>query len=649
MELNREQLEAAEYSGKARNILVNAGAGCGKTRTIIARAVHLINTGVDASKILMVTFTNRAAREMKVRLKSEVGSIAEGINAGTFHAFCLQVMSRIPKSFEVTGLNIIDVDDQNSLMKVARQRILRGEEKSIWKELPKPQILVKYLSYSRNTCQSSKEYLLKNTGLSEVCVDYCLRILEGYMKAKSRRGYLDFDDLLEIFASMLEKKPALRKAICDLFEEVLVDEMQDTNPLQFRILRSFSEERTRLFCVGDPAQSIYKFRGAEFKQVYRFTELFPDSIILPLSRNYRSNQEILDLSNWLLTRSPYEYMSNLIAHRDKADHLPKICDFDSAFDEASWVADEVQAFHESDVSYNDIMLLARTGYGAKPLEAEFIRRGIPYRFIGGTALTKSAHVRDVLSLLRVLRNNQDDLAWIRFLKLWPRIGERTAEKLLYSFYEKQAIDPIDIFAEQFGEGHEAVITFKKAAKVKSKPQVCVSAAIEGLVSILSDRYDKWEYRYQDLRLLASVAAQYNSLEQFVDAFTLEPLSATEVQRLENDEAVTVITVHSAKGTEADICFVIDAKQGVYPHARSFGDPEYEEEERRILYVAMTRAKNELIITRSAPGGGSFFMGNTPTEGEEYFLASVPDELINRDIMGWKNNQNKGLASLKDVF
>lgn len=649
MKLNQQQREAATYSGPARNVLVNAGAGCGKTGTIIGRAVHLIKTGTDASRILMVTFTNRAASEMKTRLKSEVGVVAEQVHAGTFHAFCLQVMSKIPNSFEVSGLNIIDVDDQNSLMKVVRQRELKVVERDTKKEIPKPQKLVKYLSYSRNTCQSPREYIEIHSGLSDECIPICMRIFERYKKAKDRRGYLDFDDLLEIFATMLEEKPALRQAIASVYDEVLVDEMQDTNPLQFRILESFAEEGTRLFCVGDPAQSIYKFRGAEFKQIYRFTELFPDSVELKLSQNYRSYQGILNLSNWLLGQSPYDYENDLVASRGDTDCLPRVCDFDDSYKEASWIADEVQERHEEEFSYNDIMILARTGYGAKPLEAEFIRREIPYRFIGGTALTKSAHVRDILSLLRVIRNKQDELAWMRFMKLWPRIGERTAEKLINAFYEDLETDPIDIFAKQFGEDHGAVVAFKRALGKANIPQVCVSAAVEGLEPVLRDRYDKWEYRYQDLRLLATVAAQYHSLGEFVDAFTLEPLSETEVRRRENDEAVTLITVHSAKGTEANICYVIDAKQGIYPHSRSYGDLEYEEEERRILYVAMTRARNELIITRSAPGNATFFMANTPTQGEEYFLAEIPENLIQREILGWEPSDKTGLSSLKDIY
>jgi DNA helicase-2/ATP-dependent DNA helicase PcrA len=223
-----------------------------------------------------------------------------------------------------------------------------------------------------------------------------------YQKMKLERGYLDFDDLLEVFGSVLEQKPALRKDLAKLFEECLVDEMQDTNPLQFRILKQFSREDVRLFCVGDPAQSIYRFRGANFEHVYLFDELFPNSEILTLSENYRSYQEILDLSNWLLGRSPLDYKNRLVAHRGNAGIIPELVDFDSQFEEASWIADKIIAQHESDTPLRDMMVLVRTAYDAKPIEAEFLQREIPYVFIGGTSLTKSAHVRDICSCGREL-------------------------------------------------------------------------------------------------------------------------------------------------------------------------------------------------------------------------------------------------------
>jgi len=649
IELNSQQKAAAQYRGSARNLLVMAGAGCGKTRTIIARTSYLIRTGVDASRILMMTFTNRAAREMKMRLKSEVGPLSHKVQAGTFHAFCLKVMRRIPNSFGIQGLNVIDVDDQNALMSLVRRRRLGKKSKEISKLVPRAAELIRNYSYCRNTCREPIDYLSQHSEMSEQYIRLCSDMFAAYQKIKFERGYLDFDDLLEVFGRVLEQKAALRKDLAKLYDECLVDEMQDTNPLQFRILQQFSREGVRLFCVGDPAQSIYRFRGANFEHAYLFDKLLQNSETLMLSKNYRSYQEILDLSNWLLNRSPLDYKNKLAAHRGPAGRNPEIIDFDSKFEESSWIADKIMERYESDVRFQDMMVLVRTAFDAKPIEAEFIQREIPYAFIGGTSLTKSAHVRDILALLRIGRSSEDDLAWMRYLQLWPGIGPKTAEKVVSAITASQAKNVLEVLLAQLGRGHPAATGYHNLNDALSSTPRAVESAIQTLSPVLESRYDRWHLRQKDLELLASVAGRYQSLEQFIDAFTLEPMSNTEIGRLEAEDAVTLITVHSAKGTEAPICFVASAKPGTYPHVRSFGEIESEEEERRILYVALTRAKNELFITRPADYRSGFWVMNSPTEGEEYFLADVPQNLVTHTVEGWSPSGSSGLASLKDIY
>lgn len=648
IKLNPQQKAAAQYTGSAQNLLVVAGAGCGKTRTIIARAAHLLRSGIDAARILMMTFTNRAAREMKNRLKSEVGPLAEKIQAGTFHAFCLKVMRQIPRSFEIQGLDIIDVDDQNALMSLVRSRVLGKREKKLKKLVPRSAELIRYYSYCRNTCQDPVEYLRRHTDIDESYIRLSSDMFAEYQRMKMERGYLDFDDLLEIFGTILEQKPALRKDLARLFEECLVDEMQDTNPLQFKILQQFSREGVRLFCVGDPAQSIYRFRGAKFEHVYLFGEFFPNSETLMLSENYRSWQEILDLSNWLLGRSSLNYKNRLVAHRGGAGKVPELIDFDSQLEEAGWIADKIIQRYESDIRFRDMMVLVRTAYDAKPIEAEFIQREIPYVFIGGTSLMKSAHVRDILALLRVVRNPNDDLAWMRYLQLWPGIGPKTAEKMVSAIVAPQT-NAIAVLGERLGAGHPGLIGYKSLLNPSSEPKMLVKSAARTLAPVLETRYDRWHLRRKDLELLAAVAERYKTLVEFIDAFTLEPMTNTQIDRLEAEDVVTLITVHSAKGTEAPICFVAGARQGTYPHVRSFGDIDAEEEERRILYVAMTRAKNELFITRSSDYRSGFWVANAPTEGEAYFLEDVPENLVVHKIEGWLSSSAGGLNALEDIY
>jgi len=649
IKLNSQQKAAAQYRGSARNLLIMAGAGCGKTRTIIARASYLIGSGADASRILMMTFTNRAAREMKMRLKSEVGPVSNKVQAGTFHAFCLKIMRRIPNSFGIQGLNVIDVDDQNALMSLVRRRRLGKKGKEISKLVPRAAELIKNYSYCRNTCQEPMEYLNHHSEMSQEYIRLCSEMFAEYQKMKLERGYLDFDDLLEVFGRVLEQKATLRKDLAKLFDECLVDEMQDTNPLQFRILQQFSREGVRLFCVGDPAQSIYRFRGANFEHVYLFDELFQNSKILMLSKNYRSYQEILNLSNWLLNQSPLDYKNQLVAHRGHAGIIPELIDFDSKFEESSWIADKIMERSESDTRLRDMMVLVRTAFDAKPIEAEFIQREIPYRFIGGTSLTKSAHVRDILALLRLGRSADDDLAWMRYMQLWPGIGPKTAEKIVSAIIESHSNDVLEVLSERMGPGHPAATGYKNLIDASSTPPKAVDSAIQTLSSVLESRYDRWHLRQKDLELLATIAGRYQSLEQFIEAFTLEPMTNTQIDSLEVEDAITLITVHSAKGTEAPVCFVAGAKPGTYPHIRSFGELESEEEERRVLYVAMTRAKNELFITRSTDYRSGFWVMNSPTEGEEYFLADVPQDLVDHRFEGWSPSGAYGLTSLKDIY
>lgn len=649
VELNDQQQAASSYSGDAQCLLVTAGAGCGKTKTIIARAVHLVKTGSSPSKILMMTFTNRAAREMKIRMKREIGPLSDEIPAGTFHAFCFRAISHLPQSFDITGQSIIDGDDQESLIRRVQRSLTSKLPKEQTKALASPSELIKLYSYSRNTCQKPETYLASFTDIDPEHIELYCRIFIEYEKQKKKRGYLDFDDLLELFNSALTRKPKLRKAITTLYDEVLVDEMQDTNPLQFEILKHFSSEGVRLFCVGDPAQSIYKFRGAEFKHVYRFTEIFPRSTVLQLTLNYRSNQEILDLSNWLLSRSQLKYGEPLSAVRGSSGFKPGLHDFYTSQAEACWVADTIIERRDSGHHYRDMMVLVRSSFDARPFETEFLMRQIPYRYIGGTKITQAAHVKDVLALLRIVRNSHDELAWTRYLMLWPKVGGKTAEKVLSRITEEPDADPLQVLTERFGFDHPAVAAYRNTLAAMNRLKTCVSIAIQELTTVLKDRYDKWEQRSQDLYLLVTVSERYATLSELIDDFTLEPMTSTEINKLEEEDVVTLITVHSAKGTESRICFVVNAKPGTYPHSRSFGDLDSEEEERRVLYVACTRAKDELHITRSTDRRAGFYMTNKPTEGEEYFLAEVPGTHVEKQIHAWQTSQTEGLESLKDEF
>jgi len=332
MDLNQQQRVAVEYDGG--HVLVLAGAGTGKTSTIVARAAHLLATGCDASRILLLTFTRRSAREMISRLSSQAGRAAKAIRAGTFHHFCLTTMRQAPRLFDFDSKTVIDRDDQVQLMKLVRSPFVQKG-----RQFPKADTLLKVYSYARNTNQDLYTYLSKYTDYERDDIETIIQVFTAYTERKAVRGYVDFDDLLYVFASQIHRSDACQQYVTRLFDHILVDEMQDTNPLQWLILDGMRDP-AKLFCVGDDAQSIYAFRGADFQNVHAFTQRIPGAQILKLENNYRSTQEILDVPNWLLGKSPLAYDKQLTAVRGKGIQ-PRLLDFDSDFDEARWIAEDL--------------------------------------------------------------------------------------------------------------------------------------------------------------------------------------------------------------------------------------------------------------------------------------------------------------------
>ncbi len=620
MRLNKNQQIAAEY--KDQHILVLAGAGTGKTLTIIARAEYLMRKGVDPRRILLLTFTRRAAREMTDRLYLSIGDAANAVTAGTFHHFCLLTMRRMADKFRIQDFTVIDRDDQNSLMKLARAGYVKKKEK-----FPRASQLVNIFSYSRNTNMNVLEYLDKYTVFDEETSNKILNVFTEYKQRKQLNRYLDFDDILYLFGKKLHEDPSIRKRLRSRYDHILVDEMQDTNPLQWLILDGLKDP-AKLFCVGDDAQSIYAFRGADFRNVHSFKDRVPDSVVLKLEDNYRSTQGILNVSNWLLKESPLKYNKNLKAQRGTGIK-PLLVDFDSDLDEAKWIAENLIERHEAGSLWNEHMILTRTAWGSRSVEAMLIEKNIPYIFIGGTSLLQAAHVKDLLCLVRAAASQNDEIAWIRYLTLWPRIGDVTASRLISSMKETGTMDEaLDQLSDKLKKEQQKIVVGPKTIlKYWDEPTKALRAGASFLEPILSEKYDKWDLRKKDFDLLVRLAERYRSLMRFIEIYTLDPITSTAVSRLETHDVVTLITVHSAKGTESPVCYVIRVEPGMYPHIRSVGAEDEEEEERRVLYVAMTRAKNELILTRSE--GRSSYSYSYGGAAEAYFLSDVPDKLVEK--------------------
>lgn len=592
-ELNPQQKQAA--TTKNKHSLVLAGAGCGKTKTIVARAAYLIDQGIPANQIQILTFTRRSASEIVARVELALGDQAKGLRASTFHTFCMYLLRRAPKAFGLDQFSIIDRDDQLMLF-----RLIRGkDDKNNPNALPKPQQLCDLYSFARNTRQKLSLALEKQLPEFLEYKDQIAEIMKEYESRKRTRSFLDYDDILAVVASALAQSEGLVEYVASLCQYMLVDEMQDTNPLQWAILEPL-KEKTSLFCVGDDAQSIYGFRGADFENIHHFKDRVPNAEIFKLEKNYRSTQEILDLSNWLLEQSPIHYDKKLEAYR--GDGLkPRMHVFPNEFDEAKWIAIDIKERHLLEGSaWNDHMVLVRSAFAARHIEAAFIQANVPYRFIGGMKLLETAHVKDLLSLLRVIANPFDDIAWMRFLTLWNGVGDVGASKLAQQLLLDPDIEKITEKLEKFGRiPDHTLLIMKQMSVLKTEVEACVRLGVEAILNQLEENYAKkdWHKRVGDFDLVKQLASKHSQLSEFLEEYVLDPVSISEIERQSQDDVVTLITIHSAKGTEQKVCYVANVSAGQYPHARAQGDFDEVEEERRVLYVALTRAQNELILTK----------------------------------------------------
>lgn len=591
-ELNPQQKQAA--TTESQHSLVLAGAGCGKTKTIVARAAYLIDQGIPANQIQILTFTRRSASEIVARVELALGEQAKGLRASTFHTFCMYLLRRVPKAFGLEQFSIIDRDDQLMMF-----RLIRGkDDKKNPNQLPKPQELCDLYSFARNTRQKLSDALEKQHPEHLAFKDRIAEIMKEYETRKRARSFLDYDDILAIVASALDQSEGLADYVASLCKHMLVDEMQDTNPLQWALLEPL-KDKVSLFCVGDDAQSIYGFRGADFENIHHFKDRVPNAQVFKLEQNYRSTQEILDLSNWLLDQSEIQYNKRLDAHRGEGVK-PRMHIFLNEFDEAKWIAIDIKERHYlQGQRWSDHMVLVRSSFAARHIEAACIAANVPYRFIGGMKLLETAHVKDLLSLLRVIANPLDDIAWMRFLTLWNGVGDVGASRLAQQLLLEPEFDLIFDKLEKFGRiPAETVLIMKQMTVLKQEVQACVSLGIQAIEAQLAENYKKdWNRRQGDFELVKQLASKHAQLSEFLEEYVLDPVSISEIERQSDSDVVTLITIHSAKGTEQKVCYVVNVTPGQYPHARAQGDFNDVEEERRVLYVALTRAQNELILTK----------------------------------------------------
>jgi DNA helicase-2/ATP-dependent DNA helicase PcrA len=601
-ELNPEQAAAATHGDGP--LLIIAGAGTGKTRTLVYRVAHLIERGVAAERILLLTFTRRAAQEMLSRAERLVGSNSKRVHGGTFHATAHRLLRRygqaagLPKDF-----TIMDQGDAADLMQLSRAQLGYAAKS---KRFPKKETLQYVYSRHINTGISIEDIIRDDYPQFIDYIEDFGKIYADYTRRKQERNLVDYDDLLLFWALLLEASPELGKKISGLYDHILVDEYQDTNVLQARILAGMCKAHRNLTVVGDDAQSIYSFRGANFRNILDFPKQFPGATVVALEQNYRSTQPILSVTNSVISRAAERFTKNLWTQRIGGEQPWLVAARDEQ-QQTQFVVDRILELHEEGTRLSEIAVLFRAGYMSADLEIELTNRKIPFEKWGGLKFLEAAHVKDVLAFLRILENPRDEVSWYRLLLLLPGIGDATA---------RAAIDAMAAAAWEstaFGRynppprakaAHAALVNLLDGLRSGPPPdqaQVAAEIARVRLLydSILRERYDRVEPRLADLDQLQIIAAGYPDRATFLSALALEPPQATQDLAggsKEEDDCLVLSTAHSAKGKEWDAVFVIWAVDGWFPSARCLNNDEETEEERRLMYVALTRARNHLSVT-----------------------------------------------------
>ena len=599
--LNAEQ-RAAVLHGDGP-LLIVAGAGTGKTRTLVHRVAALIERGVHADRILLLTFTRRAAEEMLARVERLSGQPGRRVQGGTFHATAHATLRRFGQQAGIgDGFTILDQGDAEDLMQLARAALGFGARE---RRFPRKEALQALYSRHINT-DKTVETLLRD-GFPQYVDELADigRVFAEYVERKVARNLVDYDDLLLFWAAMLESEP-LGEAIRSRYEHVLVDEYQDTNVLQSRILRGLCTSHQNVTVVGDDAQSIYAFRGATVRNILDFPAQFPGTTVITLDRNYRSTQPILNTANAVLAQATEGYRKQLRSVDDRVGDLPWLVPTRDEQAQTTFTCDRLLELVETDgLRLDQIAVLVRAGYMSADLEIELAARRIPFEKWGGIKFLEAAHVKDMLAFLRVAENPRDEVSWFRLLQLLPGIGEVSARRALTALEAASwRIDALTSWEAppRAAATHAALTALMQRLGVSSGADPGTDIAlVRGVYDdILRQRFDDADVRLNDLVQLEHIASGYPNRGAFLSALALEPPSATsdlaQGSGTEENDALVISTIHSAKGKEWDAVFVLWAADGWIPSSRAIKDAQQIEEERRLFYVALTRARRHLHVS-----------------------------------------------------
>ena len=613
-ELNSEQLEVVTAEGGP--MLVIAGAGTGKTRTVTYRVARLLESGVSPENILLVTFTNKAAREMLFRVASLVNFHKNKLWGGTFHHIGNLIMKKEAHLLGYkSNYTILDREDSKSLIGhcIADSGV---SPKDGW--FPKEGVVSDIVSFAVNTQQEIEIVIKKNYPIFHEHADKIKQIANNYLKRKMNMNLLDFDDLLRNWKLLLDKFPDILEHYSRKFLHILVDEYQDTNRIQADIIDLLSSYHQNIMAVGDDSQSIYSFRGANFANIIEFPNRYSEVKVFKLQTNYRSTPEIINLSNQSIAHNRLRFPKTLKSSRSSGATPALIALYDT-LKQADFVSQRILELQDEGISLNEISILYRAHYHSMEIQMELTRRGIPFEIRSGLKFFEQAHIKDVTSFLRIVSNPFDEIAWKRIVRLYPRIGNTTANKIwnfisstqepLASIASKELANLIPKGAKKGITSFLSLLKGLKNPDVLNLPSRMIYLVMEnGYKEYLQVKYHNFESRIDDLNQLASYSLKYRTTEDFLKDLALMGIMTVEdmVFEEQNDERVTLSSVHQAKGLEWSAVFIIWCAEGKFPLARGLKEKYGEEEERRLFYVATTRAKDELYLCYPLKGQGRGF-------------------------------------------
>ena len=577
-------------------ILVIAGAGTGKTRTLVHRVAWLVEQGVAPSSILLVTFTRRAAQEMLSRAR-ELHPTCQAVQGGTFHSVCNRLLRRHGRGVGLEpNFTILDPADCAQIVKGLTQEL--GLKEKGDKHFPKAGAVVDMISRSRNLEMDLAQAAQERGGAVEEYLEQLGQLAGAYAKAKREQQLVDYDDLLYLTEELLNQDRDLREQLNRRWEHLLVDEYQDTNAVQARLVRLLAGERGNVMVVGDDAQSIYAFRGARHENILQFPQRFKDTRLVKLEQNYRSTQPILDLSNQVIAQAREGYRKELFTEV-LGRARPRLMRPRDQRGQSQLVVEEIQSLLGEGVSPTQIAVLFRSGRDSFDLENELRAAHLPYVKYGGIRFHELAHVKDVLAHLRVLANPRDYLAWQRVLLLLPKVGPKGAQALMAHLLQETA-RPGDYAqaltsapqASRLPQLLELAELFRELAWPGRQPAEQVELVMDYYAPLCREQYQDYPRRLRDLGELPGLASQSESLDAFLADTSLDP---PEAEGLGGGEFLTLSTVHSAKGKEWQQVFILWANEGRLPAFPAFDDPRALEEELRLFYVACTRAGQGLTL------------------------------------------------------